>query len=239
MVRHVLTALAVGALASASTACIDWGSLYAEPGGSDIDAGGSNDTPDATVQPGEGGCSDGVIEVASLEDPGTSGLGIVACGGAWAVPGVVNAEETTCGRGAGDDGENLSGEGCSAGDLCAIGWHVCLGADDVTAHQGESLCSQLRDGEATYVTRQSATPDQETCGPGEGNESGDDVFGCGTLGLEATNCSPLDRRLALIEDSPEQSGCPHPFNCGEDPLAEAANITKVEPSGGGVLCCHD
>lgn len=239
MDRRVLIALAVGALAPASTACIDWGSLYEPPAG-DVDAGTSNDRPDATVQPGEGGCSDGIIEVASLDDPGNGGeLGIVACGGAWLVPGVVSSEETTCGRAAGDDGDNLSGEGCSAGDLCAIGWHVCHGADDVTAHQGEALCGQLREVEATYVTRQSARPDQETCVGPEGDESGDDVYGCGTLGLEAANCSPLDRRLALIEDSPEQSGCPQPFDCGEDALAEAANLTKNEPSGGGVLCCRD
>lgn len=241
MDRRVLTVLTVAALAASSTGCLDWGSLYAEPVGDDIDAGDIDDTPDAFEQPGDAGCSDGVIEMAAFDDPEGGAFDIVACGGAWTVPGVVGSDETTCGGQAGDDGDNLSGEGCSVADLCAPGWHVCLGASDVSAHRGESLCEQLSSVDsATYITRQSGRADAEACAEngGEG-DTADDVYGCGTLGLEAINCPPLGRRLAIIEEQPDESGCPPPFHCGEDSLNEGASLTKSEPSGGGVLCCRD
>ena len=228
------------ALAATSTGCIDWDSLYATAP-ADPDAGGDTTSPDAGEQPGDAaGCSDGVNDVVALDTPEGGEVAIVACGGSWAVPGVHTAE-TTCGRQAGDDGGNTSGEGCSISDLCAEGWHVCLSADDVSAHQGAALCERLRqEDSALYVTGQVGGGDGEACSPdGNNEESRDDVYGCGTLGIEAGECAPLDRRLALTQEGDEQGGCPLPFHCGDDTLNEASNLTKSEPTGGGVLCCRD
>ena len=241
MDRRVLIPLAALALAAPQAACIDWDSLYAPTGG-DADGGDSSTTPDAHQDPmGDDGCSDGEVEVSEDETAeGTDG-GIVACAGAWSVPGVISSEETTCGRAAGDDGQNLSGEGCSVADLCAVGWHVCRTADEVAAHQGAALCEHVQQEDAAiYITRQGSTePDNERCSSEAQPGSGDDVYGCGTLGLESADCEPLDRRLAIGMEGDAEGSCPPPFNCGEDSASEGINITKTGPSGGGVLCCRD
>jgi len=49
----------------------------------------------------------------------------------------------------------------------------------------------------------------------------------------AASCSPLDR---FSNDRCVALGAP--WSCGVDGAAEAANVTKSGPSGGGVLCCR-
>jgi hypothetical protein len=223
-----LTACALGG-------CIDWGSLYDEPpdGG---DTGDRDAAEEHDAQPNPLGCSDGTAEVLLSVD------GLTACAGAWTVPGVVVDSEPTCDRAAGNDGINRSGEGCSVSDLCAPGWHVCRDAGDVAVHGGEAACQRLTppDPEGVpfiFLTRQRGSGDEATCSPDGSEDQADDAWGCGTLGLDAPDCRPLDRHLAILEDG---GGCADPFDCGEDPLLEGQNITKREPEqGGGVLCCSD
>ena len=230
MGRLVLAALA----ACSAGGCIDWGSLYddSDAGASDVDSAPAIDAPPNPV-----GCSDGTAEALDAIS------GLAACAGAWSVPGVVEETEPTCGRSAGNSSENASGEGCSVADLCAVGWHVCRDASDVAAHGGEEACAALRppgpgDDLYIFVTRQRGSgPDLPTCNP-DGTEDGpaDDVWGCGTLGLEAGDCKPLDRHLAL---EVENGGCGEPYDCGADAAAEGFYVSKREPSAGGVLCCSD
>lgn len=230
MGRLVLVALAACALPG----CIDWGSLYEADGG----AGDSDSTPDRDSAPNPVGCSDGTAEALFA----TSGL--AACAGAWLVPGVVEETEPTCNRAAGNSSENASGEGCSVADLCAPGWHVCRDASDVAGHGGEEVCSNLQPPEPDggelfmYVSRQrGGGADLPTCDP-DGTEDGrgDDVWGCGTLGVETGDCKPLDHHMGL---EGEVGGCEEPFDCGSDPAAEGLYVTKRTPSGGGALCCTD
>lgn len=224
------------AAAAAAAGCIDWGSLYeAEDAGSDR----SDAAPAADSPPNPVGCSDGTAEALYIT------TGLAACAGAWSVPGVVDELEPSCARAAGNQAENSAGEGCNVSDLCAEGWHVCRDAADVAAHGGAEACRSLQPPEPDgtdsfiYVTRQrGGGPEFPTCDrEGGGEDSGDDVWGCGTLGLEAVECEPLDRHLAIQEDG---GGCGEPFQCGDDPLGEGRNVSKSAPSqGGGVLCCRD
>lgn len=214
--------------------CIDWGSLYDEQ----PDGGGTGEdaAPDGNTPPGPSGCSDGTGE-AQLEDGQ-----LYACAGAWSVPGVVDETEPMCERKAGNDGVEPSGEGCTVSDLCTSGWHVCRDASDVALHGGDGACERIGppspDGTGPYIylTRQRGTGEDAACAPDGSEDSADDAWGCGTLGLEAVDCRPLDRHLGLGDGG----GCGEGFECGDDPAAEGRNITKHEPTqGGGVLCCSD
>jgi hypothetical protein len=217
-------------LAAAASGCIDWGSLYDER----PDGGGPADArPDVDATPNPLGCSDGSAEVLIATE------GLAACSGGWSIPGVVVDTEPACGRAAGNDGGNPSGEGCAVADLCAGGWHVCRDAADVALHGGDSACERLTppepDGEQyIYLTRQRGAGDL-ACAPEGSGDQADDAWGCGTLGLEAPDCRPLDRHLALDVEG----GCPEPYDCGGDPAQEGLNVTKRVADGGGVLCCSD
>ena len=73
------------------------------------------------------GCADGTRE--GFADTKLFAA-IAACGGAWDQPGIFNMP-VKCNREAGNDGKNAPGIGCTVSDLCAQGWHVCYGKDDV------------------------------------------------------------------------------------------------------------
>ena len=223
-------------LATAATGCIDWGSLYEDaPDGGDTDDRDAADQPDAPPSPV--GCSDGTAEALIATE------GLAACAGAWTIPGVVVETAPECERTAGNTGERPSGEGCTVADLCAPGWHVCRDAADVAVHGGDSACERLTPpgpDEVPYIflTRQRGSFEDAACGPDGTEDQANDAWGCGTLGLEAVDCRPLDRHIA-IEDG-EGGVCPDPFDCGEDPALEGQNVIKREPEqGGGVLCCSD
>ena len=75
------------------------------------------------------GCADGTREgFMNLATYPT----IAACGGAWDQPGLDGAAVAPgCNRAAGNHATNKTGVGCRAADLCAVGWHVCRGPDDL------------------------------------------------------------------------------------------------------------
>jgi hypothetical protein len=198
--------------------CLDWSSLY---GSSAVDAPGGSDAP-ADV-----GCSDGTREaLASFST-------IAACGGAWTVQGVIEDVAPACGRHAGNTGSNAAGTGCNVADLCAEGWHVCRGKDDVSAHDGVAACSALaaRTTEI-YLTRQRGDHTTLMCAVGASTMA-DDAYGCGGLGAATTNCGPLDHKLALT------SNCAAPWGCGTSEAEEGFHIVKSAAQSGGVLCCKD
>jgi hypothetical protein len=145
-----------------------------------------------TFDPAFIGCSDGTRE-------GFLALGayplIAACGGAWDVPGIHNVVPA-CGRAAGNTGDNPMGQGCNVTDLCAEGWHVCLGKDDVL-YRSELGCTEIMDNAqspAFFLTRTSSTG-AFNCAPDViGDPSTvNDIFGCGDLGCPANeeSCEPL------------------------------------------------
>lgn len=215
-----------------------------------------------TIQPPETGCADGAREgfVSQADYPSIAG-----CAGAWSVPGITRDNlAPTCARAAGDDGSNVEGSGCSAVDLCAAGWHVCAGKDEVgrlaPAGCADAVPAGTPDKALLFAVRQHSTTGSEC----DASSNDNDVFGCGNLGTLLTadkNCAPLDRVLASTQANTcgfnEAEPDLGPWQClgGSDShLMEGGLVTKVgcpstscnydgHPVGnsdkGGVLCCRD
>jgi len=200
----------------------------AHPGAADA-CNGADDDCNGTPDDGAcaAGCADGEREgFVDLEgEPNIAG-----CSGGFAVAGLLADAPPACDRAGGDDGTAADGTGCSATDLCATGWHVCLTAAQVASAAGD--CANSVPGGAPnlfFAIRQSG-PGSGDCGVGA-----NDLFGCGNLGLAPlASCAPLDR---FSNDLCAALGAP--WSCGADGLNEANNVTKTGPEGGGVLCCRD
>lgn len=223
------------------------------PGDEDEDEG-----PPSTVE----GCADGTREGFSSF---AAYPAIAACAGAWSVGGVTRLDLVpTCDRNGGNDGLNAEGDGCSAADLCGIGWHVCRGQVEVAA-RASGGCAQAvppgtPDKSVFYAIAQASLGDL-TCEQADGDN---DVFGCGNLGIDIshnTSCAPLNR--AFGSSTPRWCGYneaepPYgPWQCMSTPDShthEGAVVTKFgcpaqscswndQPVGnsdrGGVLCCRD
>jgi len=144
---------------------------------------------------------------------------VASCGGAWTIPDPTGP--VSCNRTAGNHGVNPSGAGCGATDLCAPGWHVCYGPDDVAVRTGDSGCMEAVDvdypnygsldpvegvsvppGGAFFATR--ATTTSGVCADGVNAPmdppdvldaiSRDNVFGCGNMGaVPGQECGGLNR----------------------------------------------
>jgi|GEM_PF-896339 len=186
----------------------------------------------ACGEPAAVGCADGSREgfwnpgggvipsAPELPGDGDSYPLIAACGGAWSTPGVFQ-DGPQCGRTAGNHGPNPSGTGCNVEDLCAPGWRVCTGPDDVALRTGgledgtgcedavhpwypnagtgalgyfpADVPITVPPGGAFFLTRAA-----DTCADsvnGAPSQLGD-AFGCGNLGhwaLTTGACTPLDR----------------------------------------------
>jgi hypothetical protein len=180
------------------------------------------------------GCSDGTRE-------GYLDLSmypqIAACAGGWDEPGLIstNAKTPLCDRRGGNDGDKPDGRGCSAADLCAAGWHVCLGVSSVANVLGgcADAIAPYGDHPVFFATAQRAQGLVcSTNGQGMNN-----VYGCGTIGSTPDrSCEPLDRFL-------HDSDCANnpPWSCSNGPLgtsqSELDDVTKSGPERGGVLCC--
>lgn len=173
------------------------------------------------------GCADGTregfVDLAAYPN-------IAGCSGGFSVPGV-QSPTLACGRASGNDSANPTGEGCSAADLCAEGWHVCATSAEVAASSPTGCGGSTRPGDPQlfFATGQ-AGPGIASCDATGSN----DVFGCGNFGGgAASSCAPLNRF--------SNNGCtliaPY-FQCASG-LEEARVVTKNTPAGGGVLCCRD
>ena len=178
---------------------------------------------------------------------------IAACAGGFSIAGLSRAFAPTCDRGAGDDGPNPNGVGCSATDLCAPGWHVCVSAADVASHSPDG-CAGAADAapRSFFATRQTGpgcghcatgadmSCDNSSCRPGcaQTERTTNDIFGCGNLGATpmASSCGVLDRFSNNL-----CSALGPPWRCDDDPrgLRESDFVVKPGPGGGGVLCCED
>lgn len=210
----------------------------------------------------EVGCADGEREGFLDLDAWTH---IAACAGAWDQPGITPAAlAQTCGGAGGDDGAKPEGEGCSAPDLCAEGWHVCDGWQDVAASSPTGCAGATppdAKSKSLFFALRQHSEDKSVCGePGDGFN---DVFGCGNLGTGLgpdKGCGPLDRVIASTQ--PDQCGFNEaepplgPWECsGDEPshLNEGKLVTKKGCPGascstdgapigssdkGGVLCCR-
>jgi hypothetical protein len=209
---------------------------------------GQDDDCDGVVDGGcSTGCSDGERE-GYLDE--ALYPNIAACAGGWSAPGILGTLAPSCAFFSGDDSGNPSGAGCSVADLCAPGFHVCTGANDVAKSSPTGCAGAAPANGQFFATRQSG-PGCGICALGNNVDPNvcdgcscapdcapsaivaNDVFGCGTLGADAGNCGVLDRFSG--------NGCNGlgaPWSClgGCD---EANGITKAESGAGGVLCCAD
>ncbi len=196
------------------------------------------------------GCADGARD-AYLDR--ARYVNIAACAGGFGNAGLSRAVSPTCDRGAGDDGPNPTGRGCSATDLCAPGWHVCLSERDVATHSPDG-CAGAADAEprSFFATRQTgpgcghcATGTDLACGPNDcrtgcaqTDRTTNDIFGCGSLGdpPQASSCGVLDRFSNNL-----CGALAPPWRCDGDPagLRESDFVVKPGPAAGGVLCCID
>ncbi len=211
----------------------------------------------------EVGCADGERE-GFLDEQAYPH--IAGCSGAWDVPGITpDSVEQTCGGKGGDDGDFSEGTGCSAPDLCANDWHICVTWAEV-AEKSPTGCagSVPPDAKSKSLFFAMRQPSETGSVCGDWGDGLNDVFGCGNLGAglpEDKNCGPLDRVLASTQ--PNSCGFNEaepnlgPWECmgGDDShLNEGKLVTKKgcpatscsydgDPIGssdkGGVLCCRD
>jgi hypothetical protein len=210
----------------------------------------------------EAGCSDGQRE--GYQDWDTY-PDIAACSGAWSVGGVTRSDlAPTCGRGSGDDSSNTEGEGCSAADLCATGWHVCEGGGEVAERAGscDDAVPWGTPDKALLFAVQQRSDNGSVCD--DSSLNGNDVFGCGNLGTDLSadkNCGVLNKVIASMNPGScgynEAEPSHGPWECfGDDDshYHEGELVTKKgcwgsscsydgNPVGnsdkGGVLCCRD
>ena len=182
---------------------------------------------------------------------------------------MITSTTPTCGRQSGNDSKNATakeGKGCSAVDLCAQGWHVCLGSAEVDAKTSHKGCTDADASALGFFAVAQHSTDHTIC---DLSANDNDVFGCGSAdyatSLTAGNsCGVLNRALASANSDPfcgeNKAG---PWSCtatNEAPshLHESGIVTKdgcpetnppAHCSGGGytfhnwerggVLCCKD
>jgi hypothetical protein len=183
------------------------------------------------------GCADGTREAFVNVNTFPS---IAGCDGAWSVAGVVSMASMTpaCNRAAGNNGTLRNGTGCTVADLCAVGWHVCGGANELDALNVTCAQAGLPNGNGTaaqvlYATRQRGVIGT-TCNANDMlNIDTNDVHGCGNTGLaEDRNCAPLNAQFSHTEcdDLGPPWSCP-------GTLTEGLTVVKSSSANGGVLCC--
>lgn len=164
---------------------------------------------------------------------------IAACSGGFSEKGVLGVEALTpkCNRMSGNHWEgNPAGLGCGAADLCALGWHLCLGGQDLAQHSPTGDCEgTVGDGDTRFFLVATGASPQGVCY--DDPLATNDLHGCGGRGQsEIAGCSPLFRRMGFTDCM--ASGV---WRCGssQDFLNEATVVTKTGPEHGGVLCCKD
>jgi hypothetical protein len=215
------------------------------------------------------GCADGTRE--GFVDVNVFPV-IAGCSGGFDIPGVVaenpgtapncpsvttyDTVDPACCRRGGNTGPNPEGIGCNVADLCAVGWHVCEGADDIIRHSPGGCTAGTAPGDPPlfFVTRQSSNGCGD-CATGNRTDPGcngagcttgcaptarttNDVFGCGNFGATSPliQCGPIDRFSQNL-----CSGLPGSnWSCQDDGsgLCEAFTIVHLGAAFGGALCCR-
>jgi hypothetical protein len=210
--------------------------LDASAEGSDLgvaDAVAADAGPPASLVGCADGAREGLIDLASYP-------AIAACAGGWQVPGLIsNAARTpACARAGGNQGARPQGQGCSAADLCAAGWHVCESASEVTNKGGRcaDAVAPANGRKVFYAARQSGDDGCANSNSEVGNNGDNLVHGCGTFGVTASRgCAPLD--TSLHDDNCTANP---PWQCRRGNNAhEISLVTKPGSALGGVLCCRD
>lgn len=219
------------------------------------------------------GCADGTREVFANQ---TSFPAIAACAGGWdgnggaanysgVFPAPLRTTNPGCSQN-GNSGPNANGKGCSASDLCSLGWHICMGGEVLARVKGSPTFDAQTDGCAAavwpansffaaaigstgcsicaepYFTETGAGCTNSSCAQGcQANPAiTNDLFGCGTEGIADSSCGDVDRASNNVCQSLDRG-----WSCGSDGVRESVFAVHnpapagSAPSGGGVLCCQD
>ena len=171
----------------------------------------------------EVGCADGEREGFLSQDTYPQ---IAACAGAWTEPGITpDAIVATCGHQSGDDSTNKEGTGCASPDLCAPGWHICIGWQEVAAKSPDGCVGatppDAKSKSLFFAVRQ---PSENGSVCGDWGDGFNDVFGCGNLGSGLgpdKNCGPLDRVIASTQ----------PNTCGFNEAEPTLGPWECMPTG--------
>ncbi|MFO0746776.1 MAG: MopE-related protein [Myxococcota bacterium] len=188
------------------------------------------------------GCSDGTRE--GFMDLPTHPL-VAACSGAWDQPGL--DRPPSCNRKSGNHGQQSAGIGCAAADLCAAGWHICRGPNDLDDHVSDGCINAVDpfypdfgtgdfgfDATATLLSpppggaffASRGTIVNTVCDDVASGTPLGPVFGCGNLGLSVpvNLCGDLDRQSgALCGGLRDQS-----VVLGDDPATDWAYDLAAE-----------
>jgi hypothetical protein len=211
-----------------------WGDSANDAGSKRGEAGETADLAPVPGDPVTIGCSDGTRE--GFRDF-ANWPGIAGCAGGWQVPGLLSfvARSPSCDRVAGNDSSNPNGDGCSAADLCADGWHACVDGPDVARSSPTGCESVGSPGDQAFFAVMTGASTQGVCYPDP--SATNDLHGCGSIGQpESDGCPPLTRRMGFADCF--QTGV---WQCGtvDQSLTEAKWVTKSGPSLGGILCCRN
>jgi hypothetical protein len=186
--------------------------------------GGANEV-DASIV----GCADGTREY--LLDT-TLHVGVAGCGGAFLAHGMLTKSDagSPCHKRGGNSAANglATGLGCSADDLCAVGWHVCASATEFVDSVG--TCAEDSGAPESGVFYASATR-----GTGnlqcDGDGGTNDLFGCGATGVGVGGgCGAFNASLSTFK--------PISYWLLGGASTELIDVQK-QAGPGGVLCCHD
>ncbi len=204
---------------------------------------------------GDVGCADGQRD--AFTDKATF-PNIAGCAGAWTVPGVFPYSPRTSKVAAcatnGDDKEAPGpGTDCSAGDLCAPGWHICKGGE-IGPRTGGKNCAAMPAAEVAtgFYTASISGPGCFVCaaingaitdpvqctsnsckvGCHERDDLTNDLFGCGNSSVKNANCE-ANVSSGNVCNAVDTSV----WKCPDD-TKEGIVVTKIGSKNGGVLCCR-
>ncbi len=195
------------------------------------------------------GCADGTREAFTSTSMFPD---IAACAGGFSVPGVFPPPARVGGAACATTGNsslsNVNGLGCSASDLCGVGWHLCRGGVVPLATGGLSCAATTFPVDEFYVAAVSGTGCEMcalaantvtagctssscTASCRERNDLTNGLFGCGT-GRASAGCELTVTAGNRCADAPLGL-----WSCPSD-TGESTAVTKAEAAGGGVLCCR-
>lgn len=163
---------------------------------------------------------------------------IAGCAGAFDRPGLNNSSPS-CSRKTGNSAVDTSGTGCSAADLCEVGWKVCDSLMTLLSSSGGRFCDTSRHvsmpSGSFYASAITSEQISNTCQdylPPGGN-----LVGCGNVEL-GSYCEMNGKHVFSSVQSPTtlSSTWNLPSGTLEDMLTSA---TKTFSMTSGVLCCRE
>ncbi len=182
---------------------------------------------------------------------------VAGCAGAWSVAGIfpspLRSGVAACATNGDDSATSANGAGCSAIDLCSVGWHICK-ADEVAGRTNGLVCTGSAYGTTEFYAASVSGTGCNVCAVPSNTDTStttcttvscasnckerpdlnNDFFGCGSMGVNVGAGSCTLNRASNDQCAALTAGgwtCP-------SSIAESRSVTKTLSTGGGVLCCR-